>query len=167
MEYNKLNINAKKSWLLARGITTIVVAAILIFVKCFFTYKIEVEFFVKRSFYINIGIGIILLLLLLNTFIYPFFEYAQWKYVITKDKIEFSEGIYFTKTTVIPIVRVQHIKIKEGPINKLFKLADVDIHTAGGAHEIPNLDIKKAREIGEYLKEKIQEKVEDSYEEGK
>ncbi|WMJ79351.1 PH domain-containing protein [Clostridium sp. MB40-C1] len=160
MQKNKLNQNAKKSWLLARAIATSIVTAILVGIKWFFTYKIGVNFFIEKSFYINIFIILIIGLLILNTFIYPFIEYAQWKYTITKDKIEFSEGIYCVKTTIIPIIRVQHIKINQGPINKIFKLADIEIFTAGGSHKIPNLDMQKANEIGEYLKEKIKEKVE-------
>ncbi|OFI07541.1 bacterial membrane flanked domain protein [Clostridium acetireducens DSM 10703] len=161
MEYNKLNEKAKTSWMLARAVTTIIVAVILGVCKWFFTYKLKIDFFIKLGGYINVIFIIIVGLLLLNTFIYPAIEYAQWKYRITKDKIEFSEGIYSITTTIIPIVRVQHIKIHQGPINKIFNLANLSIYTAGGNHDIPNIDMKKAEEISEFLKDKIREKVED------
>ena len=154
MEYNKLNEKAKTSWMLARLITTVIISTLLGIGKWFFTYKL------KLDIHISVTIIAIIVLLLLNTFIYPAIEYAQWKYAITKDKIEFSEGIYSITTTIIPIVRVQHIKVNQGPINKIFNLADISIHTAGGSHKIPNLDMKKAEEIGEFLKDKIREKVE-------
>ncbi len=159
MNYNKLDKNAKKSWVISRGIAAVIITAILLGVKWFFTDKIHVKFFINGSFYINAIIGIIILLSVVDFILYPFIEYAQWKYIITKDKVEFSEGIYYIKTTTIPIVRVQHIKINQGPINKMLNLADVHIYTAGGEHKIPNLSIEKANEISEYLKEKIKEKV--------
>lgn len=159
MQYNKLDKDAKKSWRIARFIGMIIVTLVLLVIKYFFTYKIQVKFFVNWSLGINIVVGIIIFLSLLDTFLYPSIEYAQWKYIITKDKIEFSEGIYYVKTTIIPIVRVQHIKINQGPINKIFKLANINIFTAGGSHTIPNLSIEKANEISEYLKEKVKEKV--------
>lgn len=159
MEYSKLDKNAMKSWLISRGIATIIVTAVLLIIQWFFTEKISVNFFMNHSFGIKTFIGIIGLLLLLNFILYPFIEYKQWRYVITKDKIEFSEGIYYIKTTIIPIIRVQHIRINQGPVNRMLNLANVDIFTAGGSHTIPNLNIEKANEIGEYLKEKIKEKV--------
>ncbi|WP_251862229.1 PH domain-containing protein [Clostridium sp. Marseille-Q2269] len=159
MEYSKLDTNAMKSWFISRGIATIIVTAVLFIIQWFFTKKIPVNFFINHSFGIKIFIGIIGLILLLNFILYPFIEYKQWRYVITKDKIEFSEGIYYIKTTIIPIIRVQHIRINQGPVNRMLNLANVDIFTAGGSHTIPNLNIEKANEIGKYLKEKIKEKV--------
>lgn len=160
MEYEKLNEKAKTSWMLARAITTIMTAATLGAGKWVFTYKLKVDFFVKFDACINGIIIVIIALLLLNTFLYPAIEHAQWKYAITKDKIEFSEGIYSITTTIIPIVRVQHIKVNQGPVNRIFNLADISIFTAGGSHKIPNIDMKKAEEISEFLKDKIREKVE-------
>lgn len=158
MEYKKLNKNSIKSWFIARAITTIIVAAILIAGKVFLTTKFGA---LKGSvgFYVNIVIAVIVLFLLINAIVYPKVEYAQWRYLINEDKIEFSEGIYYISTVVIPIVRVQHIMVSQGPINKRFNLADLHIYTAGGSHKIPNIDMEKAEEISNFLKDKIKEKV--------
>jgi membrane protein YdbS with pleckstrin-like domain len=158
MEYNKLNNNATKSWFIARAITTIIVSAILIGGKYFITIKFS-AFKGKAGFYVNIVIVVIILFLLLNAIIYPKIEYKQWRYLINEDKIEFSEGIYYINTVVIPIVRVQHIMVSQGPINKRFNLADIHIYTAGGSHKIPNIEMEKAEEISNFLKDKIKEKV--------
>lgn len=160
MEYSKLNEKSKASWMLARAITTFIMSLVLGIGKWFFTFNLKAEFFIKFGGYINAVIVIIVGLLFLNTFIYPAIEYAQWKYMINEDKIEFSEGIYSVTTTIIPMVRIQHIKINQGPINKIFNLADISIFTAGGSHKIPNIEMEKAQEISEFLKNKIREKVE-------
>lgn len=161
MEYNKLNINSKKSWMLSRLITTIIVSTILIVSDIFLIYVNKIQWAINISFFINLGVGILILLLLLNTFLYPFIEYKQWKYLITDDKVDFSEGIFFLTRTVIPIVRIQHIKVHQGPINRKFNLADIEIVTAGGSHKIPNIELSKAEEISDYLKNKIKTKVEE------
>lgn len=158
MEYNKLNINSIKSWFISRAIATAIVSAILIGGDFFLTIKLNI-FKESLSLYTNIGIVIIIVLMLLNTIVYPSLEYKQWRYIITKDKIEFSEGIYWIKTVIIPIVRIQHIKINQGPINRRFKLSNLEIHTAGGSYTIPNIELEKAEEISDFLKDKIKEKV--------
>lgn len=160
MEYERLHKNSKISWLLTRLFITIITGAI------FFVVRIALERITTNAGtpeYRIIGevvMGVILVLLVLNTFIYPFFEYKQWRYIITEDKVEFTEGIFFSKKVTIPIVRVQHIQINQGPLNRILKLADVVIYTAGGQHKVPNIHINKADEIGDYLKNKIRNKVE-------
>lgn len=162
MEFNKLSIKAKKSWFIGRTITAIILLGIILGVKYFLKYQIKVQWINKYELYINIFVTIILIGLLLNIFIYPIFEYKQWRYIITEDKIDFSEGIYFIKRTIIPVSRIQHIKVNEGPINRFLKLADIEIVTAGGVHKIPNIELEQAERIGKYLNNKIKEKVEEN-----
>lgn len=162
MEFNKLSIKAKKSWFIGRVIATIVLLGILFGLKYFLKYQLKVQWINKYEFYVNISITIILIVLLLNIFIYPIIEYKQWRYIITEDKIDFSEGIYFIKRTIIPISRIQHIKVNEGPINRFLKLANIEIVTAGGIHKIPNIELEQAERIGKYLNNKIKEKVEEN-----
>ncbi|MEW8956851.1 PH domain-containing protein [Clostridium sp.] len=156
MEQNKLNVNSKKSWFIARLIATVIISTILIGGKILFLNKVLED---NINPYINITIVVIIGIMILNTIIYPAIEYKQWYYTITKDKVEFSEGIFFRERTIIPIVRIQHIKINEGPINRFLNLANIKIHTAGGVHKIPNIDREKAEEISHYLKDKVKEKV--------
>ncbi len=160
MEYNRLNINSKKSWLIARGITTVIITSILFIGKWFLKSKLDFQWIIDYEVYVNIGIAIIMIILLLNTFLYPIIEYKQWKYLITDDKVDFTEGIYSTSRIIIPIIRIQHIKVEQGPINRIFNLANIQIVTAGGSHIIPNIEMEKAEEISEYLKNKIRKKVE-------
>lgn len=160
MEYRKLSIKAKKSWFISRLIATVTIGGILIIGIWYLNYNIKFKYTLMFEEAINLGVGLAMLLLIINTFIYPIIEYKQWRYFINKDKVDFIHGIYSTERTIIPMVRIQHIVIKEGIINRFFKLANIDIHTAGGVHTIPNIEIEKAKEIGEYLREKISKKVE-------
>ena len=89
----------------------------------------------------------------------PFFEYKQWSYRINEEEIYFTEGIFFKRSVTIPIVRIQNINLSEGPINRKFNLADVNIGTAGGSYKIPNLDKEEVEKIREFLKIKINENI--------
>jgi uncharacterized protein len=155
-EYQKLNKNAIKSWIIARLISTFILSTVLIVIRIFLSKVIDS--FTEISFIYTVSILILIIILLINSFVYPVIEYKQWRYIITNDKIEFTEGIYFLKTVIIPIIRIQHIQLNQGPINKYFNLYDIYIFTAGGQHKIPNIDVKKAEEISEYLKEVIKGK---------
>lgn len=160
MNYEKLNKNAKKSWFISRLIGLIVMGAVIIIGRMIL--KNEFDWANKYIFFTNLGSILLIGSMILDCFIYPIIEYKQWGYCITDDKVEFQEGVFTIKKTIIPIVRIQHIKVNQGPINRIFKLADVEIVTAGGEHKIPNIEIERAEEISEYLKTKIRIKVEDT-----
>ncbi|MDU5107544.1 PH domain-containing protein [Clostridium sp.] len=161
-EYEKLNVNAKKSWVISRLIGTLIVGSILITIKIFMPRVTDDNS--KINVYFTIGSLIFICLLLINSIVYPIIEYKQWRYTITKDKIEFTEGIFFIRKVIIPIIRIQHIQLNQGPINKILKLYNISIFTAGGQHKIPNIEVKKAEEISEYLKELINVKVQNDTE---
>ena len=69
-------------------------------------------------------------------FIHPALEYRQWLYKITDQYVDYTHGIFFKKRTIIPISRIQHMDIKQGPVQKHYKLSNIVIFTAGQAHEI-------------------------------
>lgn len=147
--YQRLSNNAKKSWFLSRFIILI----ILIIIAVVTTILLD---FNKWAFIVG---GIIVLSQVLNTFLFPIIEYKQWKYIVSDEKIEYLHGIFFLKTTIIPIVRIQNLKINEGPINRFFKLANIQIFTAGGLFYIPNIDKDVADEICVYIRNIINYKV--------
>lgn len=153
MEFEKLSIKAKKSWFLSRLIFLIALACTLVSAR---------QFAMKLAGYhlwVDVVMGAVLVLQLLNTFLYPQIEYRQWKYAVDEEKLEFSEGIYFIEHTIVPIERIQHIKIEQGPINRKLGLASIEIHTAGGSFSIPNLEKDKAEQIGQFLRSSVSDKL--------
>lgn len=162
MNYEKLHKNSKKSWFISRAIVFVFIGIPILALRFLIIKDVLYSEEVALGVGFDISIGIIVLFLLLNTLVYPSFEYKQWKYAITKDKVEFSEGIFFIKTVIIPIVRIQHIQVNQGPINRWLGLASIVISTAGGIHKIPNIELAKAEEISELLKNKVKERVEEN-----
>lgn len=100
-----------------------------------------------------------LVIQLVNMIVYPLIEYIQWEYLIDDDRIEIKKGIFWRSHTVIPISRIQHVSYKSGPMQNIFRLASVDIHTAGGVHSIDDVSKETAKQICELLKNIVNLKV--------
>lgn len=79
--------------------------------------------------------------------IMPKLKWNRWRYDVRESEIELQQGVIFTKRTLIPMNRVQHIDTKQGPILKKYNLATVAISTAATTHEIPALDVEEAEEL--------------------
>lgn len=151
MEYKKINQNAVKTWFITRFIVLIVLSTI--YLLLFFLLLMPNFGDIIEVKYSLIFFGIFLFLfLLINAFVFPLVEYKQWKYLITKDKIELNFGVITKKKIIIPISRIQFLDIKQGPIYRRFGLTCLTISTAGSTHEIPALSINEANQISEYLK---------------
>lgn len=138
--YKKVNPSAKKLWIV-NGVISSIVIMIIAFIVYLFAKK-----------YINYWSLIIGgIISFLDIFVHPFIEYKQWRYCITEDRIEFTHGIYFKTKTIIPISRIQHLDISQGPIQKIFKLSTLEIYTAGASHEIEAIATEEAENIVENL----------------
>ena len=87
----------------------------------------------------------------------PLVYYARYRYRIDSDRIDIRKGIIVISHTVVPIERVHQLEVARGPINNLFRLADVTITTAGGVARIQYLDIPVAEEIADSLNDYITE----------
>jgi len=81
----------------------------------------------------------------------PLVYYARYRYRIDGDRIDIRKGILVISHTVVPIERVHQLEVARGPINNLFRLADVTITTAGGIASIQYLEIPVAEEIADSL----------------
>lgn len=89
----------------------------------------------------------------------PARRYAHWGYALGEDRLRVERGYLFYSDTVVPLGRVQHIDVDQGPIMRRYDLATLTVHTAGnhGASvSLPGLrhdDAVAMREaIREYIK---------------
>ncbi|TCZ80156.1 hypothetical protein E0485_04720 [Paenibacillus albiflavus] len=84
-------------------------------------------------------------------YIFPLMHYETWRYQIHEEEIELKHGFIFRKHTTIPMVKIQHIDVSQGPILKRYGLATIKLSTAAGSIEIPSL----AEDIAEEMRKKI------------
>ncbi|WP_019026559.1 PH domain-containing protein [Colwellia piezophila] len=75
-------------------------------------------------------------------------------YALREHDISYSSGLIFYKTVSQPILRIQHVELKRGPIDRKIGLAKLQVFSAGGAlhtFEIPGLPIAEAQKIRQFI----------------
>ncbi|XQW84035.1 PH domain-containing protein [Thalassotalea piscium] len=100
--------------------------------------------------------NILWLILVLAVFnlIYIYFADQQKKYALRELDLHFSSGLIFRKTVSQPILRIQHVELKRGPVERKVGLAKLQVFSAGGAmhtFEIPGLTLKEAEAIRQFI----------------
>lgn len=155
MDVQRLHPDALKMWRISRaiGLIFIIISAIavwfLVFPRAgFLTAPVKM-----------LILGLPVLLQAINLAAYPPIEYRQWAYLITPDRIEIHKGIFFHSIQVIPISRIQHVTVSEGPLARLLRLAAVTVHTAGGSFRIEGLGRDTADAICDSLKDVVNRKL--------
>ncbi|WP_080848793.1 PH domain-containing protein [Cytobacillus gottheilii] len=77
----------------------------------------------------------------------PSLRWKRWRYEVRENEIEIQHGVFVIKSTLIPMIRVQHVDTQQGPILRKYRLATVAISTAATVHEIPALDVDEAEQL--------------------
>lgn len=130
---NNIAKDAIKAWRISASIS-IGVLWLLIIVGFVLTIIFDFSYI-----YSLISFGIGLLFLFIFVYLIPKLRYRRWRYEIYEQEIYIQHGILIRTRTVIPMIRVQHVDTKQGPVLKMYKLATVSISTAATTHEIPAL----------------------------
>ena len=90
-------------------------------------------------FWVYLVAGVIELVCVGDLLISPRIEMATWRYDVTPTDVDLYHGVFVKKRVLVPLVRVQHVQTKQGPILRAYSLATVTISTAGESFEIPGL----------------------------
>ncbi|GAB2679949.1 PH domain-containing protein [Aliiglaciecola aliphaticivorans] len=102
-----------------------------------------------------LGLGIVLLISILIS-IYLYIAIPCKQYCLTETDLHFASGVIFRKIYSQPILRIQHVELKRGPIERAFKLASLQVFSAGGSmytFEIPGLSLNEAQKIRRFILE--------------
>ena len=84
--------------------------------------------------------------------------YNRLGYALDDKLLRVVRGWLFHTDTVVPFVRVQHIDVTSGPVDKIFGLASLIVHTAGTHNSVvtlPGLSPTRAREIRDAIRAEI------------
>lgn len=79
-------------------------------------------------------------------------------FALREKDIIYKHGIIAETTTIIPLNRIQHVALAEGAIARIFKLATLQVFTAGGQSgniNIAGIAVEKAKTIREALVKRI------------
>jgi membrane protein YdbS with pleckstrin-like domain len=80
-------------------------------------------------------------------------RYRSWGYLERADDLVVRHGLLFRQVSVVPYGRMQFIDVSAGPIDRLFGLATVQLHTAAAASDarIPGLEQREADRLRDRL----------------
>lgn len=103
---------------------------------------------------IAVGFSIIVSL----TFLLYSVSFKKRGYALREKDVIYKSGIIAETTTVVPLNRIQHVALDEGLFSRIFGLATLEIHTAGGSTghmKIAGIPVEKAKIIKEALVKRI------------
>lgn len=81
-------------------------------------------------------------------------RYRHWSWELDENELIIDRGVVFKLTRIIPRVRIQHVDLSSGPIDRLFNLRQLSIYTAGTREadaSIPGLTAERAEELRQAL----------------
>ena len=95
------------------------------------------------------------LLALLTVAIAPPRIWARLGYALEPAMLRVVRGWLFHIDTLVPLVRVQHLDVARGPLDKMFGTATLAVHTAGTHNSIvtlPGLSPERAAELAAVIR---------------
>lgn len=75
-------------------------------------------------------------------------------YALREHDLNYQSGLIFKNLVSQPILRIQHVELKTGPIERAFGLATLQVFSAGGAFHtfmIPGLEQQKAARLRAFI----------------
>jgi hypothetical protein len=80
-------------------------------------------------------------------------RYRAWRYAERADDLLVGRGVMIRRMTVVPYGRMQFVDVTAGPVDRLFGLATVQLHTAAAATDakIPGLTGAEAQRLRDQL----------------
>lgn len=150
MSFEALSPDYRKMLLVS---TSIVVASIIIL-------NVAINLLVSGSLQsLLTGVGAIIasgfmILVALLGLALPKLIWRSKGYQLREHDVHFRRGIVWRHVTSLPYVRVQHVELESGPIERYFKLATLKFYTAGGGSAdmtVPGLPFATASKIRTYI----------------
>lgn len=85
----------------------------------------------------------LLALMLVQLLLVPV-QLRRCRYLLRQLDFMLQQGLFWRSAVLIPLCRVQHVTVSQGPLQKLFGLATLRVYSAGGtAAEIRLADIRQ------------------------
>lgn len=80
-------------------------------------------------------------------------RYRAWGYAEREDDLLVRRGVMVRKLSIVPYGRMQFVDVTAGPVDRMFKLATVQLHTASAATDarIPGLAVEEAHRLRDRL----------------
>ena len=93
-------------------------------------------------------------IVLLQALVGPPLSFRFWRYGFAHDLLHMRYGILWREERIVPVRRMQHVDLMRGPIERLFGLATLVVHTAGNegsAFRVPGLLPEQAQRLRDQI----------------
>jgi uncharacterized protein len=100
------------------------------------------------------------LLAVLLVLVLPGRKYRRWGYDMGDEQLRVLRGFLWRTDTIVPFNRIQHIDVAQGPLQRMFGLSTLIVHTAGTHNSIvtlPGLATINAENMRETIKDHIRQ----------
>jgi hypothetical protein len=80
-------------------------------------------------------------------------RFRSWAYQERDEDLVVKRGVAFRRLSVVPYGRMQFVDVTAGPIERLFRLSTIKLHTAAAASDarIPGLEQDEAARLRDQL----------------
>lgn len=88
----------------------------------------------------------------------PSRRYRAWGWAMADEELHVAWGIWTKIHSIVPLGRVQHLDVAQGPVERAFGVARLIVHTAGTAHStvtLPGLRRETAEELRDAIRQHI------------
>ena len=85
-------------------------------------------------------------------------RWRRWGYAFTDRELHVARGWLMRRHTVVPVSRVQHIDVSQGPLERSAGVATLSLHTAGTEQNLvilPGIKRERAEEIRDVIRSRI------------
>lgn len=85
-------------------------------------------------------------------------RWSRWGWAWTGRELHVAQGWLNRRHTIVPALRVQHIDVTQGPLERLFGVSTLVLHTAGTANSevhLPGISRDTAEEIRDAIRAKL------------
>jgi membrane protein YdbS with pleckstrin-like domain len=120
-------------------------------------FIVQLQHFITLTTAVNNFISYVIWVIALVGFMSTLYTIVADKrkfYALRQQDLSYQSGVIFLKTVSQPMLRIQHVELKRGPIDRKIGLAKLQVFSAGGAlhtFEIPGLPLEKAESIRQFI----------------
>ncbi|MGF9966292.1 PH domain-containing protein [Bacillus rhizoplanae] len=89
----------------------------------------------------------------LGYLVFPSLRQRYHSYQLNEEEMEIQHGMFVVKRVLVPMIRIQHVTIEQGPIMRKFGLTELKVSTAAMTHGIPGLTMREAEQLKRQISE--------------
>lgn len=90
-------------------------------------------------------------------FVFNLISFRRRGYAVREHDVLYRAGIFYHYTLIIPFRHIQHVKINESVLSRIFSLATIELFTAGAGRDmrLAGIDKEAALILQQHISERI------------